>query len=157
MYVCAVMAAATARRTLGAEFRIEDTVGAWIMPPPIHARIIGKTRLFFFFSSRRRHTRWPRDWSSDVCSSDLVRGLEEPHLPECRIAPRRGVPVLVPDAHLPVNALSREQCRPAVDHVDGSVGADLGAVPQQAPAGLEVLTGSGCAYLVCRLPYVARR
>src|SRR5439155_3617475 len=27
---------------------------------------------FFFFSSRRRHTRWPRDWSSDVCSSDLL-------------------------------------------------------------------------------------
>src|SRR5439155_10545526 len=27
--------------------------------------------IFFFFSSRRRHTRWPRDWSSDVCSSDL--------------------------------------------------------------------------------------
>src|SRR5439155_15493371 len=29
---------------------------------------------FFFFSSRRRHTRWPRDWSSDVCSSDLLFG-----------------------------------------------------------------------------------
>src|SRR5215510_16110812 len=29
---------------------------------------------FFFFSSRRRHTRWPRDWSSDVCSSDLACG-----------------------------------------------------------------------------------
>src|SRR5207253_5452517 len=28
--------------------------------------------IFFFFSSRRRHTRWPRDWSSDVCSSDLA-------------------------------------------------------------------------------------
>src|SRR5439155_16726859 len=28
----------------------------------------------FFFSSRRRHTRWPRDWSSDVCSSDLSPG-----------------------------------------------------------------------------------
>src|SRR5207245_9488458 len=27
--------------------------------------------LFFFFSSRRRHTRCYRDWSSDVCSSDL--------------------------------------------------------------------------------------
>src|SRR6266849_8208728 len=27
--------------------------------------------LFFFFSSRRRHTRSTRDWSSDVCSSDL--------------------------------------------------------------------------------------
>src|SRR5207253_8410246 len=31
---------------------------------------------FFFFSSRRRHTRWPRDWSSDVCSSDLSGGRE---------------------------------------------------------------------------------
>src|SRR2546429_9866982 len=28
--------------------------------------------MFFFFSSRRRHTRCSRDWSSDVCSSDLV-------------------------------------------------------------------------------------
>src|SRR5690606_40048550 len=27
----------------------------------------------FFFSSRRRHTRFSRDWSSDVCSSDLSR------------------------------------------------------------------------------------
>src|SRR5690348_17601231 len=27
---------------------------------------------FFFFSSRRRHTRWTGDWSSDVCSSDLL-------------------------------------------------------------------------------------
>src|SRR5699024_710993 len=27
---------------------------------------------FFFFSSRRRHTRSKRDWSSDVCSSDLM-------------------------------------------------------------------------------------
>src|SRR5690348_18136725 len=29
---------------------------------------------FFFFSSRRRHTRWTGDWSSDVCSSDLAFG-----------------------------------------------------------------------------------
>src|SRR5256885_12139153 len=29
------------------------------------------SRLFFFFSSRRRHTRLQGDWSSDVCSSDL--------------------------------------------------------------------------------------
>src|SRR5690606_39849671 len=27
--------------------------------------------VYFFFSSRRRHTRFSRDWSSDVCSSDL--------------------------------------------------------------------------------------
>src|SRR5207249_5644642 len=30
--------------------------------------------IFFFFSSRRRHTRSKRDWSSDVCSSDLRSG-----------------------------------------------------------------------------------
>src|SRR5207237_2498087 len=29
--------------------------------------------VYFFFSSRRRHTRFKCDWSSDVCSSDLVR------------------------------------------------------------------------------------
>src|SRR5690606_16045992 len=29
----------------------------------------------FFFSSRRRHTRFSRDWSSDVCSSDLAKAL----------------------------------------------------------------------------------
>src|SRR5207245_7157143 len=33
--------------------------------------------LFFFFSSRRRHTRCYRDWSSDVCSSDLVVGHDD--------------------------------------------------------------------------------
>src|SRR6266496_5789640 len=33
---------------------------------------------FFFFSSRRRHTRSLRDWSSDVCSSDLaVRAIDQ--------------------------------------------------------------------------------
>src|SRR5690606_39903315 len=31
----------------------------------------------FFFSSRRRHTRFSRDWSSDVCSSDLLKTSAE--------------------------------------------------------------------------------
>src|SRR5437870_9312662 len=35
----------------------------------------------FFFSSRRRHTRWPRDWISDVCSSDLIAVLRTPTSP----------------------------------------------------------------------------
>src|SRR5690606_40831011 len=35
----------------------------------------------FFFSSRRRHTRFSRDWSSDVCSSDLRKVLRELSLP----------------------------------------------------------------------------
>src|SRR5258706_8776239 len=38
---------------------------------------MGKLRndrnVYFFFSSRRRHTRLVSDWSSDVCSSDLIR------------------------------------------------------------------------------------
>src|SRR5205809_4022031 len=35
----------------------------------------GVLMIFFFFSSRRRHTRCSRDWSSDVCSSDLLPRL----------------------------------------------------------------------------------
>src|SRR5256885_7259375 len=38
---------------------------------------------FFFFSSRRRHTRLQGDWSSDVCSSDLVPGQRARRL-RCR-------------------------------------------------------------------------
>src|SRR5690606_12961808 len=42
----------------------------------------------FFFSSRRRHTRFSRDWSSDVCSSDLQqRSFRDAEAP-----PRRGSP-----------------------------------------------------------------
>src|SRR3712207_2021236 len=45
---------------------------------------------FFFFSSRRRHTRYWRDWSSDVCSSDLCNGnpTTEAHH-ESRVQPLR--------------------------------------------------------------------
>src|SRR5699024_12092643 len=37
--------------------------------------------VFFFFSSRRRHTRSKRDWSSDVCSSDLKHQIHRIHHP----------------------------------------------------------------------------
>src|SRR5438309_5584718 len=37
------------------------------------SRRLSALPMFFFFSSRRRHTRWNCDWSSDVCSSDLIR------------------------------------------------------------------------------------
>src|SRR5439155_3073678 len=57
---------------------------------------------FFFFSSRRRHTRWPRDWSSDVCSSDL-RYYERIPRPDL-------VTVLVVD---PTLAVQRKQNEPA--------------------------------------------
>src|SRR5688572_2628907 len=39
-------------------------------------RLLHVVLQFFFFSSRRRHTRFDCDWSSDVCSSDLERGVD---------------------------------------------------------------------------------
>src|SRR3712207_7714822 len=44
---------------------------SWVCSPVIHVRRLAQLRSVFFFSSRRRHTRYWRDWSSDVCSSDL--------------------------------------------------------------------------------------
>src|SRR5882762_10690112 len=49
--------------------------------------------VFFFFSSRRRHTRFKCDWSSDVCSSDLLRLGMDQHpvvVPVQGLAPRLG-------------------------------------------------------------------
>src|SRR5437868_11903731 len=64
---------------------------------------------FFFFSSRRRHTRSKRDWSSDVCSSDLVRRLENP------VPGRRGLlPGIGPDTGSPARSEERrvgKECR----------------------------------------------
>src|SRR6266542_1409529 len=79
--------------------------------------------VFFFFSSRRRHTRCYRDWSSDVCSSDLgvsrtvIREamilLEEDHWLENRPGNGRFVTSTVPDLGLsrlrPINDLLAEQ------------------------------------------------
>src|SRR2546425_4393717 len=43
---------------------------------------------FFFFSSRRRHTRSDPDWSSDVCSSDLEPRLDDLEPAAARVRPR---------------------------------------------------------------------
>src|SRR5215203_7101562 len=65
-------------------------------------------KFFFFFSSRRRHTRYWRDWSSDVCSSDLnvddVVGLE--HGYGC------GVAIDAPDAKIPIRTLRNISLNP---------------------------------------------
>src|SRR2546422_7621992 len=60
---------------------------------------------FFFFSSRRRHTRCSRDWSSDVCSSDLLRR---------RIVERPAV-ILIDDSVRPIQA-----ARPAARGAGGA-------------------------------------
>src|SRR5256885_10854228 len=46
-------------------------------PSSMHLRLMND---FFFFSSRRRHTRLQGDWSSDVCSSDLCAAIEASEL-----------------------------------------------------------------------------
>src|SRR2546427_3764378 len=53
--------------------KISDGANLWNYAPCLrsHQGAIGIFSLFFF-SSRRRHTRFDCDWSSDVCSSDLV-------------------------------------------------------------------------------------
>src|SRR5690349_24930879 len=51
----------------------------------------------FFFSSRRRHTRSLRDWSSDVCSSDLTALTSLPAAPpSATLPPPRGKPATRP-------------------------------------------------------------
>src|SRR2546422_1768219 len=51
----------------------------------LYRRVFG----FFFFSSRRRHTRCSRDWSSDVCSSDLRRSSTSSPIGSWGFAPVR--------------------------------------------------------------------
>src|SRR5436305_9188935 len=55
-------------------------------------------RFVFFFSSRRRHTRCGRDWSSDVCSSDLAGPFDDAPR-SFAVPPHRALPV--PAADLP--------------------------------------------------------
>src|SRR5687768_17928976 len=65
---------------------------------------------FFFFSSRRRHTRCSRDWSSDVCSSDLeARHEARPrHLFRARLGQARELRVVVEErAQVPGAVLDR--------------------------------------------------
>src|SRR5207253_6654772 len=81
---------------------------------------------FFFFSSRRRHTRWPRDWSSDVCSSDLIAR----HPQARREQPLADVADLVLD--LPLLPARRRRAGGRLDQV-------MPAHPQEAAVELAVL------------------
>src|SRR5436309_6286995 len=80
----------------------------------------------FFFSSRRRHTRFSRDWSSDVCSSDLHR-LVAGSEPE-RSAPAEGPERAIDEARVlreePLRAeperLDHARAQVLDEHVDPS-------------------------------------
>src|SRR6185312_16477499 len=60
---------------------------------------------FFFFSSRRRHTRSDRDWSSDVCSSDLLKGILMSTL--AKLVPRKLIISVVMISFTPKRALRK--------------------------------------------------
>src|SRR5260370_41988217 len=61
--------------------------------------------ILFFFSSRRRHTRFKCDWSSDVCSSDLTSGRKRPAGARVREGIRRG---RLPPPPAPLRGFRRE-------------------------------------------------
>src|SRR6266496_4884130 len=95
---------------------------------------------FFFFSSRRRHTRSLRDWSSDVCSSDLAdvdvkRAVERGVIPGPHIF--ASTRAMAPTGMYPIVSDNWELELPhGVQPVDGVEGARL-AVRQQVAHGAD--------------------
>src|SRR5256884_818104 len=76
----------------------------------------------FFFSSRRRHTRCSRDWSSDVCSSDLIYSRSP------NTGPIRGDIAPAQVSKLRDNPVNLARCAktfPAKPQVDGQAACDF--------------------------------
>src|SRR2546427_539916 len=90
---------------------------------------------FFFFSSRRRHTRFDCDWSSDVCSSDLVAGS---------------------GAHRGAIDADRHACGRADPLTDGRAAGD-DRIPAPSHRAVQTLTGAMMAALRLRKPPVSLR
>src|SRR5437762_12957214 len=72
----------------------------------------------FFFSSRRRHTRYIGDWSSDVCSSDLVR-KDDRELVAAEAGEEIGRAEHL--AHRSAKQIGRASCRERVEILVGAV------------------------------------
>src|SRR5437879_6762565 len=75
----------------------------------------------FFFSSRRRHTRYIGDWSSDVCSSDLEKAAPDHDTAHARMARTADRRTTVPlEKSVPGKNLTRDEAvaRAAVVSVD---------------------------------------
>src|SRR5256885_6791626 len=91
--------------------------------------------MFFFFSSRRRHTRLQGDWSSDVCSSDLADAGRDVAVrapiqaPEVQTDAARGLPERFSRTRRPVRWLWLAACVA----VAGAIGWDR--LPRGAPRG----------------------
>src|SRR6266542_5179420 len=87
--------------------------------------------LFFFFSSRRRHTRCYRDWSSDVCSSDLLAPSEAV---VSRLVGRAGWHI--PPSSEPIPPVRAEEA------AEGKPAVDTGVLLQPNPDGTILVGGS---------------
>src|SRR5690606_40633293 len=96
--------------------------------------------LSFFFSSRRRHTRFSRDWSSDVCSSDLALGVLDVVL----LAAVDGVVLLAVDLEDAERALVEGTEQAVVDQheVAGHVGLELDDRSEERRVGKEGTAGT---------------
>src|SRR2546427_5706030 len=100
----------------------------------------------FFFSSRRRHTRFDCDWSSDVCSSDITKdnGTYNIVIPAARVTGQR---VTISARVLGYKPLSAEITLEA----GGTVTRDFSLVPNPLQLGEVVVTGAGTATEVQKL------
>src|SRR6266581_8704352 len=66
---------------------------------------MSRGEVWFFFSSRRRHTRWTGDWSSDVCSSDLAEEDDGEDPDDRAGGPGPWMEAVVPHHHRPGTAM----------------------------------------------------
>src|SRR5689334_24048030 len=84
--------------------------------------IISSFHFLFFFSSRRRHTRWNCDWSSDVRSSDLVVVVAARDVVGPAVAVDHVVPGLAEKEVVAVAAVQGVVAGAAVELVTGGLG-----------------------------------
>src|SRR6266702_1550243 len=98
----------------------------------------------FFLSSRRRHTRWPRDWSSDVCSSDL--GWFEWHAETAPESSDRGDPAA--DAAATIRQPYFVHLKSDAPMYLAALSSVRGTQPQTEGMGLVIVTATADAGLV---------
>src|SRR2546430_17342160 len=99
--------------------------------------------VFFFFSSRRRHTRFDCDWSSDVCSSDLagerreLRGAGDLQMGRVAQPDRQGFPFLLELEQPLERPLPAPQCFVQLDEVH-VIAREAAQRPLEGGAGIAV-------------------